>query len=152
MFHVVLFEPEIPPNTGNIIRLCANMGCDLHLIHPLGFRLEDKKLRRAKLDYHDMAMVTEHHSYQAMLDSLIPQRIFACSTKGRTNYHIPNYQPGDTFIFGPETRGLPSSILKQYDPKFVIRIPMRKESRSINLANAVGIILYEAWRQNDFRI
>ena len=152
MFHVVLFEPEIPPNTGNIIRLCANMGCDLHLIHPLGFRLEDKKLRRAKLDYHDMAMVTEHHSYQAMLDSLIPQRIFACSTKGRTNYHIPNYQLGDTFIFGPETRGLPSSILKQYDPKFVIRIPMRKESRSINLANAVGIILYEAWRQNDFRI
>lgn len=152
MFQVVLYEPEIPPNAGNIIRLCANTGCRLHLIHPLGFRLDDKKLRRAKLDYQDLAMVTEHQSYQAMLDSLAPQRIFACSTKGRTNYHIPSYQPGDTFIFGPETRGLPTSILEQYDPNYVIRIPMRESSRSINLANAVGIILYEAWRQNNFKM
>ena len=140
MFQVVLYEPEIPPNAGNIIRLCANTGCRLHLIHPLGFRLDDKKLRRAKLDYQDLAMVTEHQSYQAMLDSLAPQRIFACSTKGRTNYHIP------------ETRGLPTSILEQYDPNYVIRIPMRESSRSINLANAVGIILYEAWRQNNFKM
>ena len=152
MFQVVLYEPEIPPNAGNIIRLCANTGCHLHLIHPLGFRMDDKKLRRAKLDYQDLAMVTEHQSYQAMLDSLAPQRIFACSTKGRTNYNIPRYQPGDTFIFGPETRGLPTSILEQYDPEYVIRIPMRESSRSINLANAVGIILYEAWRQNNFKM
>ncbi len=151
MFHVVLFEPEIPPNTGNIIRLCANMGCHLHLIHPLGFALDEKKLRRAGLDYQEWTQITEHQSYQAMLDQLSPQRIFACSTKGRTNYHIPSYQPGDIFIFGPETRGLPTSILEQYDSQHIIRIPMREESRSINLANAVGIILYEAWRQNNFR-
>ena len=152
MFHVVLFEPEIPPNTGNIIRLCANMGCSLHLIHPLGFSLEDKKMRRAGLDYKEWASITEHQSYQAMLDQLAPQRIFACSTKGRTNYNTPNYQPDDLFIFGPETRGLPASILEQYDSECVIRIPMREESRSINLANAVGIILYEAWRQNGFHM
>lgn len=100
MFNVVLFEPEIPPNTGNIIRLCANMGCDLHLIHPLGFHLDEKKLRRAGLDYHEFASVTEHQSYQAMLDALKPSRIFACSTKGRTNYDAPSYRAGDTFIFG----------------------------------------------------
>ncbi len=151
MFNVVLFEPEIPPNTGNIIRGCANMGCDLHLIHPLGFQLDEKKLRRAGLDYHEFASVTEHHSYQAMLDALKPQRIFACSTKGRTNYDAPEFQPGDTFIFGPETRGLPNSVLKQYDSGNVLRIPMIESSRSINLANAVGIILYEAWRQNSFK-
>ena len=150
MFHVVLFEPEIPPNTGNIIRLCANMGCDLHLIHPLGFDLDEKKLRRAGLDYQEWATVTEHKSYQDMLYQVNPKRIFACSTKGRTNYNLPHYQPDDVFIFGPETRGLPTSILEQYAPEFFIRIPMREESRSINLANAVGIILYEAWRQNDF--
>ncbi len=152
MFNVVLYEPEIPPNAGNIIRLCANMGCQLHFIHPLGFHLDDKRLRRAGLDYHEWAEVKEHQSYQAMLDSLKPQRIFACSTKGSTNYHTQNYQPGDTFIFGPETRGLPTSILKQFDSSHIIRIPMRESSRSINLANAVGIILYEAWRQNDFKL
>lgn len=152
MFQVVLYEPEIPPNTGNIIRLCANMGCHLHLIHPLGFDLDEKKLRRAGLDYQELTTVTEHQSYQAMLDSFAPQRIFACSTKGRTNYHIPSYQPGDTFIFGPETRGLPAAILEQYDPNHVIRIPMREATRSINLANAVGIVLYEAWRQNAFHM
>jgi tRNA (cytidine/uridine-2'-O-)-methyltransferase len=152
MFNVVLFEPEIPPNTGNIIRLCANMGCDLHLIHPLGFQLDEKKLRRAGLDYHEFATVLEHQSYQAMLDALKPKRIFACSTKGRTNYDVPSFQVGDTFIFGPETRGLPNVVLEQYKPSNVLRIPMRESSRSINLANSVGIILYEAWRQNDFKI
>ncbi len=150
MFQVVLFEPEIPPNTGNIIRLCANMGCDLHLIHPLGFDLDEKKLRRAGLDYQEFTTVTEHLGYQDMLHTLNPQQIFACSTKGRTDYHIPSYQPGDTFIFGPETRGLPNFILEQYDREHIVRIPMKESSRSINLANAVGIILYEAWRQNNF--
>lgn len=128
------------------------MGCQLHLIHPLGFDLDDKKLRRAGLDYHEWAEVKEHQNYQAMLASLKPQRIFACSTKGSTNYHTQCYQPGDTFIFGPETRGLPTSILAQIDSNCVIRIPMRESSRSINLANAVSIIMYEAWRQNDFRL
>ena len=151
MFNVVLYEPEIPPNTGNIIRLCANMGCDLHLIHPLGFQLDEKKLRRAGLDYHEFASVIEHQSYQAMLEVLKPKRIFACSTKGRSNYDVPRFREGDSFIFGPETRGLPNSILEQHDTEHVLRIPMHESSRSINLANAVGIILYEAWRQNGFK-
>ncbi len=128
------------------------MGCELHLIHPLGFHLEEKKLRRAGLDYQEWANIVEYQSYQAMLEQLTPQRIFACSTKGRTNYHTPSYQAGDTFIFGPETRGLPNSILNQYSPESIVRIPMRAESRSLNLANAVSIILYEAWRQNDFQM
>ena len=152
MFHVVLFEPEIPQNAGNIIRLCANIGCHLHLIHPLGFRMDEKKLRRAGLDYHEWTEIFEHKNYQAMLEHLSPKRIFACSTKGRTNYHIPKYKEGDAFIFGPETRGLPVSILEEFDSEHIIRIPMHKESRSINLANAVGVILYEAWRQNEFRM
>ena len=151
MFNVVLFEPEIPPNTGNIIRLCANMGCELHLVHPLGFQLDEKKLRRAGLDYHEFASVIEHQNYQVMLETLRPNRIFACSTKGRTNYDVPNFIAGDTFIFGPETRGLPTAILEKFDMEYVLRIPMHESSRSINLANAVGIILYEAWRQNAFR-
>ena len=151
MFNVVLFEPEIPPNTGNIIRLCANMGCDLHLVHPLGFHLDEKKLRRAGLDYHEFASVIEHQSYQAMLDALKPKRLFACSTKGCTNYDVPNFQAGDTFIFGPETRGLPDEILDQFKIEHVLRIPMHDSSRSINLANSVGIIMYEAWRQNNFQ-
>ena len=151
MFNVVLYEPEIPPNTGNIIRLCANMGCDLHLIHPLGFQLDEKKLRRAGLDYHEFAKVVEHQSYQALIESLKPKRIFAYSTKGNTNYDVPDFKAGDTFIFGPETRGLPDSILQQFDNEHVLRIPMLASSRSINLANAVGIIMYEAWRQNEFK-
>ena len=126
------------------------MGCNLHLIHPLGFELDEKKLRRAGLDYHEWTTVDEHHDYTSMLKSLSPQRIFACSTKGRTNYATPQYKPGDTFIFGPETRGLPEKILNSYPQEHVIRIPMQESSRSINLANAVGIILYEAWRQNNF--
>ena len=128
------------------------MGCELHLIHPLGFRLEEKKLRRAGLDYQEWANIFEYQSYQAMLEQLTPQRIFACSTKGRTNYHTPSYRAGDTFIFGPETRGLPGSILNQYAPESIVRIPMREKSRSLNLANAVSVILYEAWRQNDFQM
>ena len=150
MFEVVLYEPEIQPNTGNIIRLCANIGCNLHLIHPCGFDLDEKKLRRAGLDYREWTTVSEHQSYHAMLKYSKPQHIFACSTKGRTLYHIPRYAPGDTFIFGPETRGLPAHILAQYDADHVIRIPMRTAARSMNLANAVAVIVYEAWRQNGF--
>ena len=150
MFNVVLYEPEIPPNTGNIIRLCANMGCDLHLIHPLGFQLDEKKLRRAGLDYHEFTNVIEHQSYQAMFDAIRPKKVYACSTKGRTNYDVPNFQPDDTFIFGPETRGLPTEVLNEFSSEQILRIPMHKSSRSINLANAVGIIMYEAWRQNSF--
>ncbi|MCK5876680.1 MAG: tRNA (uridine(34)/cytosine(34)/5-carboxymethylaminomethyluridine(34)-2'-O)-methyltransferase TrmL [Candidatus Marithrix sp.] len=148
MLNCVLYQPEIPPNTGNIIRLCANTGVQLHLIHPLGFRLNDKKLKRAGLDYHEWANVQEHDSLSDFTETVSSQRVFACSTKGNTNYSIPNYQAGDTFLFGPETRGLPQSILDSVET--VIRIPMCANSRSLNLSNSVAIIIYEAWRQLNF--
>lgn len=150
MFHIVLVEPEIPPNTGNIIRLSANCGARLHLIKPLGFDLTDKKLRRAGLDYHDLAHVTLHDSLDDFFSAVDPARVFACSTKGTKNYSEVNYRPGDTFIFGPETRGLPASFLTTLAKDSVINIPMLKGSRSLNLSNAAGIIIYEAWRQNGF--
>lgn len=150
MFHIVLVEPEIPPNTGNIIRLSANCGSQLHLIKPLGFDLSDKKLRRAGLDYHDLAHVTIHDSLEAFFCRLNPERVFACSTKGQTNFTDVHYLPGDTFIFGPETRGLPQTFLDSLSRESVIRIPMLKGSRSLNLSNAAAIIIYEAWRQNGF--
>jgi tRNA (cytidine/uridine-2'-O-)-methyltransferase len=148
MFNCVLYEPEIPPNTGNIIRLCANTGVQLHLIHPLGFKLNDKKLKRAGLDYHEWATVQEHDSLLNFIRTVQPKRIFACSTKGNINYSTPNYQAGDTFLFGPETRGLPLAVLN--DIKTVIRIPMHTDNRSLNLSNSVAIIIYEAWRQLDY--
>jgi len=151
MFHCVLYQPEIPPNTGNIIRLCANTQVQLHLIHPLGFQLEDKKLRRAGLDYHDWADVREHASFAEFMNTLQPQRIFACSTKGQTGYSTPTYQTGDAFLFGPETRGLPPSVLDQFPAHHIIRIPMRAGNRSLNLSNAVAIVIYEAWRQLEFK-
>lgn len=148
--HVVLFEPEIPPNTGNIIRLCANTGAQLHLIHPLGFSLEEKPLRRAGLDYKEWATVKEHQNWQAFLDSEKPNRVFACTTK-TTNHHTDaNYQDNDVLLFGPETRGLPEDIRASIDPNHHIRIPMQKESRSLNLSNSVAVILYEALRQLEF--
>ncbi|WP_455209538.1 tRNA (uridine(34)/cytosine(34)/5-carboxymethylaminomethyluridine(34)-2'-O)-methyltransferase TrmL [Kaarinaea lacus] len=150
MFRIVLVEPEIPPNTGNIIRLSANCGATLHLIKPLGFDLSDKKLRRAGLDYHDLAHVTVHESLEAFYSTVHPDRVFACSTKGTTNFSDVQYQPGDTFIFGPETRGLPLTFLQSLPKDSVIRIPMLKGSRSLNLSNAAAIIIYEAWRQNNF--
>jgi len=150
MFHCLLYEPEIPPNTGNIIRLCANTGTQLHLIQPLGFVLDDKRLRRAGLDYHEWASVREHASLTACLDSVQPQRVFACSTKGQQSYAAVAYQPGDAFLFGPETRGLPASVLANLPAEQILRIPMCPGNRSLNLSNAVAILLYEAWRQQDF--
>jgi len=152
MFHIVLVEPEIPPNTGNIIRLCANCGARLHLIKPLGFDLTDKKLRRAGLDYHQLATVTVHNNFEAFVHEHSSSRIFACSTKGRTNYSDIQYQPGDTFVFGPETRGLSQEFLQSTPDGMIIRIPMLDGSRSLNLSNATAIVIYEAWRQNNFNV
>lgn len=155
MFNVVLFEPEIPPNTGNIIRLCANSGHQLHLIHPLGFDLSSKQCRRAGLDYHEFTHIKEHSDYKQWRDhgetSPRLQRIFACTTKGTAHYTDYQYQPGDSFIFGPETRGLPDSILNDIPASQHIKIPMKAHSRSLNLSNSVAIILYEAWRQQEFK-
>jgi tRNA (cytidine/uridine-2'-O-)-methyltransferase len=150
VLNVVLYEPEIPPNTGNIIRLCANTGCRLHLIEPLGFSLEDKQMRRAGLDYSEYATVTVHPDYQSFLDSEKPQRLFGLTTKGSHNYHEVKYQPGDYLMFGPETRGLPASVRESLPPERCIRVPMRPESRSLNLSNTAALVVYEAWRQLDF--
>jgi tRNA (cytidine/uridine-2'-O-)-methyltransferase len=152
MFHCLLYQPEIPPNTGNIMRLCVNAGIKLHLIHPLGFELDDKKLRRAGLDYREFANVQEYESLAEFIDKVKPERIFACSTKGTTNYSKPHYRSGDVFLFGPETRGLPMSILQELPDEQIIRIPMYPDSRSLNLSNSVAVILYEAWRQVGFDI
>ena len=150
MFNIVLFEPEIPPNTGNIIRLCANTGAQLHLIHPLGFEMNDKLLRRAGLDYHEWASVREYPDLGQMLEQNNQPRCFAISTKGHYSHTQPTYQAGDSFIFGPETRGLPNEVLNSFPAQQIIRIPMLAHSRSLNLSNAAAIILYEAWRQLEF--
>lgn len=150
MFHVVLFEPEIPPNTGNIIRLCANTGSALHLIHPLGFELDDKKLRRAGLDYRDLALVRDYPSLDRFLEQVQPKRLFGLSTKGTQDYAEAAFCPGDAFLFGPETRGLPAELMHSLAAGNLLRIPMLASSRSMNLSNAVAVVLYEAWRQNDF--
>jgi len=152
MFHCVLYQPEIPPNTGNIIRLCANTGVRLHLIHPLGFELDNKKLKRAGLDYHEWVGIQEYDSFSAFLETVQPSRCFACSTKGKTCYTEVQYQAKDTFLFGPETRGLPPTLLDAHPPEQVIRIPMHTGNRSLNLSNAVAVIIYEAWRQLGFEI
>ncbi len=152
MLDIVLFEPEIPPNTGNIIRLCANTGFRLHLIEPLGFDWDDKRLRRAGLDYSEFADVKRHADWQAFNATLREhQRVFAVSTKGSTNYAQVNYQPNDVLLFGPETRGLPASILEATAKEQCIRIPMRANSRSLNLSNSVAVLAYEAWRQLNFQ-
>jgi len=150
MFIVALYQPEIPPNTGNIIRLCSNMGAELHLIKPLGFELEDKKLRRAGLDYREWVNVKLHDDYQAFLDDVKPKRLFACSTHGTQRYSDVSYQEGDVFLLGPETRGLPKDLRLSLPQENVIRLPMVPDNRSLNLSNATAIILYEAWRQLDF--
>ncbi|MEN9898412.1 MAG: tRNA ((34)/cytosine(34)/5-carboxymethylaminomethyluridine(34)-2-O)-methyltransferase TrmL [Pseudomonadota bacterium] len=149
MFHIVLFEPEIPANTGNIIRLCANAGMQLHLIKPLGFDLDDKKLRRAGLDYHEWVSVQLHDSYADFLEKQQPKQIFALTTKGQKNYSDVHFQAGDVFLFGPETRGLPASMLADIGENCLF-LPMQPESRSLNLSNTVAIVLYEAWRQTGF--
>jgi len=150
MFHVVLFEPEIPPNTGNIIRLCANSGAQLHLIKPLGFSPTDSKLKRAGLDYHDWARVQQHDSLDAFTQTVRPLRLFAISTRGTHNYAEVTYQPGDALLFGPETRGLPQTLLDTLPKNHILRIPMQPHNRSLNLSNAVAVVLYEAWRQQNF--
>lgn len=148
--HVVLYEPEIPPNTGNIIRLCANTGAHLHLIQPLGFRLDDAKLRRAGLDYREWAQVRQHENLAALRAEL-PGRLFAVSTRGGNDYHAVRYADGDILLFGPETRGLPQAVLESVPPDQRLRIPMRPGNRSLNLSNAVAVVVYEAWRQQEFR-
>lgn len=151
MFKIVLYEPEIPPNTGNIIRLCANTGAELHLIEPLGFSITDARLKRAGLDYHEWANMHIHSSYAAFLANIKSENIYACSTKGTSLYADIKYKKDDVLLFGPETRGLPTTILSSLPKQNIIKIPMQPQSRSLNLSNAVAIILYEAWRQQGFR-
>ena len=150
MFHVVMLEPQIPPNTGNIIRLCANSGARLHLVRPLGFTLDEPRLRRAGLDYHEWANVKEHANLDACLASLPDARVLALSTRGRRHYHEARYQPGDVLLFGSETSGLPQALLDALPAEHTLRIPMRAGGRSLNLSNAVAVVVYEAWRQQGF--
>nr|WP_298114618.1 tRNA (uridine(34)/cytosine(34)/5-carboxymethylaminomethyluridine(34)-2'-O)-methyltransferase TrmL [uncultured Pseudomonas sp.] len=150
MFHVVLFQPEIPPNTGNIIRLCANTGCQLHLIEPLGFELDDKRLRRAGLDYHEYATLKRHHSLAECITNTASDRILAFTTKASNGYAQMQFRRGDLLLFGPESRGLPADLLAQIPDQQRLRLPMRPESRSLNLSNAVAVVVFEAWRQQGF--
>ena len=150
MLDIVLYQPEIPPNTGNIIRLCANTGMRLHLIEPLGFALDDKRLRRAGLDYHEWAAVKSHLNWEDFVAREQPRRVLACSTKGSNHYSELRYEAGDCLVFGPESRGLPASFLAALPAEHVLRLPMKENSRSLNLSNAVSIFVYEAWRQLGF--
>jgi tRNA (cytidine/uridine-2'-O-)-methyltransferase len=150
MFHVVLFEPEIPPNTGNVIRLCANTGCTLHLVKPLGFRLDDRSLQRSGLDYRDMAKVLVHADFSACRSVLGPARLIAVETGAARRYDEVRAEAGDAFLFGPETRGLPVDVLASIGPAHHVSIPMRAGSRSLNLSNTVALVVYEAWRQKNF--
>jgi len=150
MFSLILYEPEIPPNTGNVIRLCANTGVALHLIEPLGFDLEEKKLRRAGLDYREFASVQTHASLDSCLGLLDQPKVFALSTRGTTRHDAPNYREGDAFLLGPETRGLPQEILDALPAEQRLRLPMRPDNRSLNLSNTAAVIVYEAWRQLGF--
>jgi tRNA (cytidine/uridine-2'-O-)-methyltransferase len=150
MFHVILYQPEIPPNTGNIIRLCANTGCQLHLIKPLGFALEDKQLVRAGLDYHEFATLQVHDTLPDCLSAFDLARVFAITTKGTQSFHQMRYQAGDAFLFGPESRGLPAEVLDEFDAERRLRLPMMPDNRSLNLSNTVAVAVYEAWRQCGF--
>lgn len=150
MFDVILYQPEIPPNTGNAIRLCANTGARLHLVEPLGFSLDDRQLKRAGLDYHEYADRRVHASLDAALAAIAPTRLFALSTRNSVRYDAPAFAAGDAFLFGPETRGLPQDVLAAIAPAQRLRLPMRAGNRSLNLSNAVAVVMYEAWRQQDF--
>lgn len=150
MFTVVLFQPEIPPNTGNVIRLCANTGSELHLVKPLGFPLDDAKLRRAGLDYHEYARLVVHEDWEACLNALKGRRIFAATTKGATRHDRVSFLPGDVLLFGPESRGLPEDVLSLFPAERRVRLPMQPDSRSMNLSNAVAVMVFEAWRQQGF--
>lgn len=151
MFTIVLYQPEIPPNTGNIIRLCANTGAELHLVKPLGFPLDSAKMKRAGLDYHEFAKLTVHEDFSACLKALEGRRIFALTTKGKARPDKADFRPGDVFLFGPETRGLPAEILDTLPAGQKLRLPMLPDSRSMNLSNTVAVMLFEAWRQNDYQ-
>lgn len=153
MFHIVLVEPEIPPNTGNVIRLAANTGCALHLIEPLGFSMDDRQLRRAGLDYHEYAPVRRHTDWAAFLaqEQPDPARLFALTTRGARHVHEVAFQPGDWLVFGAETRGLSEAVRRHFAPDQQLRLPMREGQRSLNLSNAVAVTVFEAWRQNGFR-
>ena len=152
MFHIVLVEPEIPPNTGNVIRLAANTGCQLHLIEPLGFTMEDRQMRRAGLDYHEYAQVLRHASWSAFLAEARPDpaRLFAMTTRGAKPLHSNDFLPGDWLVFGSETRGLAPELREQFAPQQRLRLPMRPGQRSLNMSNAVAVAVFEAWRQNGF--
>ena len=150
MLDIVLYEPEIPPNTGNIIRLCANTGFRLHLIEPLGFAWDDKRIKRAGLDYHEFADVKRHANFAAFLADVKPTRVFACTTKGSNHHSDAAYQLGDALVFGPESRGLPQEIRDSLPPEQCLRLPMREGCRSLNLSNTVAVAVYEAWRQHNF--
>ena len=150
MFDIVLYQPEIPPNTGNLIRLSANTGCHLHLIKPLGFHLDDKQLVRAGLDYHDLANVTVHENWLSARAALKDRNWWAFTTKATRVYSDTQFRPGDVLLFGPETRGLPMQLLKEFSENARLKLPMKEDSRSINLSNAVSVVVYEAWRQNGF--
>ncbi|MCH9694857.1 MAG: tRNA (cytidine(34)-2'-O)-methyltransferase [Gammaproteobacteria bacterium] len=150
MFSVILYEPEIPPNTGNIIRLCANTGAQLHLIEPLGFELDEPRLKRAGLDYREFATVQTHESLQSCLTALGKPRVFALSTRSQTRHDAPAYLARDAFLFGPETRGLPQAVLESVPPEQRLRLPMQANSRSLNLSNSAAVVVYEAWRQLGF--
>jgi tRNA (cytidine/uridine-2'-O-)-methyltransferase len=151
MFSIVLFEPEIPPNTGNIIRLCANTGTALHLVKPLGFSLDDKKLKRAGLDYHEYSTLQVHENWDACKAALAGKRLFAITTKGSTRHSDIQFEADDVFVFGPETRGLPEEIRAEFTAEHRLRLPMLPNSRSLNLSNSAAVLLYEAWRQIDFK-
>ena len=151
MFDIVLVHPEIPPNTGNVIRLAANTGARLHLVEPLGFSLEDKQLKRAGLDYHDLAPVTVHPDWRACRAALAGKRLFALTSKAQTSYADMRYREGDAFVFGPEADGLPDAILEEFSPGTRLRLPMRAGNRSLNLSNTVAVVVYEAWRQQGFK-
>lgn len=150
LFDVVLYRPEIPPNTGNVIRLCANAGARLHLVEPLGFSMDDRQLRRAGLDYHELATVVVHRDWAACLAALAGRRLFAVSARGERRFTEVAFAPGDAFVFGPETAGLTDEMLAPFPPERRLRLPMRPGNRSLNLSNAVAVVVYEAWRQNGF--
>jgi tRNA (cytidine/uridine-2'-O-)-methyltransferase len=150
MFSLILYEPEIPPNTGNIIRLCANTGVALHLVEPLGFELDEPRLKRAGLDYREFATVVTHGSLETCLEALEQPRVFALSTRGTTRHDSPDYRAGDAFLFGPETRGLPTEVLESVPPEQRLRLAMQENSRSLNLSNSAAVVVYEAWRQLGF--
>lgn len=150
MFNIVLYQPEIPPNTGNIIRLCANTGSRLHLVEPLGFELDDRRMRRAGLDYREWATVSVHSDWPTCREALGESRVYALSTRGKTVYSHASFAPGDSLLFGPETRGLPEEILESLPFGQRLRVPMLAHSRSLNLSNSVAVVVYEAWRQQEF--